>query len=153
MKSLATTKEIQSLTCRTTTLNQFLSRSTDKCMPLFKALKKGWRDKWDEECEAAFPDLLAYLTSPPQLSKRQLGEDLIIYLAMSNSVGGITSGILHIKSYPQCKDSLSENGKAHFGLLSFREKMKTLISSSPDNLHDKFPLRLILHSPMLLSNS
>ncbi|KAI5334640.1 hypothetical protein L3X38_024773 [Prunus dulcis] len=51
----------------------------------FKALKKGRRDKWDEECKAAFPDLIAYLTSPPQLAKPQLGEDLFIYLAMSNS--------------------------------------------------------------------
>ncbi|CAL8168583.1 unnamed protein product [Prunus armeniaca] len=68
MKSLATTKEIQSLTGRATALNQFLSRSTDKCKPFFKALKKGHKDKWDDECEVAFQNLKTYLTSPPLLS-------------------------------------------------------------------------------------
>ncbi|KAI5349530.1 hypothetical protein L3X38_002418 [Prunus dulcis] len=54
MKSPATTKEIQSLTGRAASLNRFLSRSTDKCRPFFKALKKGHMDKWDDECEVAF---------------------------------------------------------------------------------------------------
>ncbi|CAL9016033.1 unnamed protein product [Prunus brigantina] len=54
MKSPSTVKEIQSLMGRAAALNRFLSRSTDKCKPFFKALKKGQRDKWDEECEAAF---------------------------------------------------------------------------------------------------
>ncbi|CAL8091070.1 unnamed protein product [Prunus armeniaca] len=45
MKSPATTKEIQSLTGRAAALNRFLSRSTDKCRPFFKALKKGHKDK------------------------------------------------------------------------------------------------------------
>ncbi|BFG16937.1 hypothetical protein CerSpe_032110 [Prunus speciosa] len=45
MKSHSTVKEIQSLTGRAAALNRFLSRSTDKCRPFFKALKKGQRDK------------------------------------------------------------------------------------------------------------
>ncbi|KAI5342183.1 hypothetical protein L3X38_010058 [Prunus dulcis] len=86
MKSTATTKEIQSLTGRAAALNRFLSRSTDKCSPFFKALKKGHRDKWDDECEVACQNLKTYLTSPPLLSKRIPGEDLYIYLAVSDSV-------------------------------------------------------------------
>ncbi|VVA40962.1 PREDICTED: Retrovirus-related Pol poly from transposon, partial [Prunus dulcis] len=85
MKSPATTKEIQSLTGRAAALNRFLSRSTDKCRPFFKALKKGHRDKWDDECEVAFQNLKTYLTSPPLLSKPIPGEDLYIYLAVSDS--------------------------------------------------------------------
>ncbi|CAL9000702.1 unnamed protein product [Prunus brigantina] len=69
MKSLATMREIQSLMGITTTLNRFLSRSTYKCRPFFKALMKGQRDKWDEECEVAFQNLKTHLTSPPLLSK------------------------------------------------------------------------------------
>ncbi|KAI5351178.1 hypothetical protein L3X38_004069 [Prunus dulcis] len=80
------------------------------------------------------------------LLKHQPGEDLFIFLAMSNStvtsalireeLGGTTTWILRVKSYPRCKDSLSENGEAHFGPYSFREKVKTLLSSSQDNCHD-----------------
>ncbi|KAI5333080.1 hypothetical protein L3X38_023210 [Prunus dulcis] len=44
MKLPSTVKEIQSLTGRAAALNRFLSRSTDKCRPFFKALKKGQRD-------------------------------------------------------------------------------------------------------------
>ncbi|CAL8136493.1 unnamed protein product [Prunus armeniaca] len=85
MKSPTTTKEIPSLTGRVAALNRFLSRSTDKCMPFFKALKKGHKDKWDDECEVAFQNLKTYLTSPPLLSKPIPGEDLYIYLAVSDS--------------------------------------------------------------------
>ncbi|CAL8162505.1 unnamed protein product [Prunus armeniaca] len=51
MKLPSTMKEIQSLTVKAVTLNRFLSRSTEKFRPFFKALKKGQKDKWDEECE------------------------------------------------------------------------------------------------------
>ncbi|CAL9000514.1 unnamed protein product [Prunus brigantina] len=85
MKSPSTVKEIQSLTGRAAALNRFLSRSTDKYRPFFKALRKRQRDKWDEECEVAFQNLKTYLTSPPLLSKPIPGEDLFVYLAVSNS--------------------------------------------------------------------
>ncbi|CAL9018079.1 unnamed protein product [Prunus brigantina] len=85
MKSPSTVKEIQSLTGRAAALNRFLSKSTDKCRPFFKALKKGQKDKWDEECEVAFQNLKTYLTSPPLLSKPVPGEDLFVYLSVSNS--------------------------------------------------------------------
>ncbi|KAI5335574.1 hypothetical protein L3X38_025707 [Prunus dulcis] len=49
MKSPSTVKEIQSLKDRAAALNRFLSKSTDKCRPFFKALKNGQKDKWDEE--------------------------------------------------------------------------------------------------------
>ncbi|CAL2276653.1 unnamed protein product [Prunus armeniaca] len=78
MKLPSTVKEIQNLTGRAAALNRFLSKSTDKCIPFFKALKKGQKDKWDEECET-------YLTSPPLLSKPVPDEDLFVYLAVSNS--------------------------------------------------------------------
>ncbi|KAI5353189.1 hypothetical protein L3X38_006082 [Prunus dulcis] len=85
MKSPFIVKEIQSLTGRAATLNRFLSKSTDKCRPFFKALKKGQKDKWDEECEVALQSLTTYLTSPPLLSKPVPGEDLFMYQAVSNS--------------------------------------------------------------------
>ncbi|KAI5335445.1 hypothetical protein L3X38_025578 [Prunus dulcis] len=42
-------------------------------------------DKWDDECEVALQSLTIYLTSPPLLSKSVPGEDLFVYLAVSNS--------------------------------------------------------------------
>ena len=40
---------------------------------------------WTEECEKAFQELKMYLGSPLILSKPILGEDLYLYLAVSNS--------------------------------------------------------------------
>ncbi|KAI5310959.1 hypothetical protein L3X38_045482 [Prunus dulcis] len=88
MKSPATTKEIQSLTGKAAALNRFFSRSTDKCRPFFKALKKGHKGKWDDECEVDFQNLKTYLISPPLLSKPIPGEDLHIYLAYLGKVQG-----------------------------------------------------------------
>ncbi|XP_050125699.1 uncharacterized protein LOC126602934 [Malus sylvestris] len=85
MKSPTTLKEIQSLTGRAAALNHFLSRSTNRCKPFFKAIKRAQRDKWDEECEKAFQDLKNYLTPPPLLSKPEAAEDLYIYLAVSET--------------------------------------------------------------------
>jgi hypothetical protein len=42
------TKEIQRLMGRVAALNQFVSRSTDKCLPFFKILKKAFT--WTNEC-------------------------------------------------------------------------------------------------------
>jgi len=49
VKSQKTVKEVQSLTGKVTTLNRFISRATDKCMPFFKVLKKAFQ--WTDECE------------------------------------------------------------------------------------------------------
>ena len=53
-------KEVQSLIGKVATLNRFISRATDKCMPFFKVLKKAFQ--WTNECEEAFAKLKEYLT-------------------------------------------------------------------------------------------
>ena len=53
-------KEVQSLTRKVTTLNRFVSRVTDKCMPFFKVLKKAFQ--WTDKCEEALAKLKEYLT-------------------------------------------------------------------------------------------
>ena len=40
VKSPKTMKEVQSLVGKVATLNRFVSKATDKCMPFFKVLKK-----------------------------------------------------------------------------------------------------------------
>ncbi len=66
MQSPRTIKQLQQLTGRVVALNRFISRSTDKCLPFFKILKKAF--SWSEECEEAFKRLKEYLMNPPILS-------------------------------------------------------------------------------------
>ena len=42
--------------------------------------------EWMAECEQAFEDLKAYLSSPPLLSPLKLGEELFLYLVVSPAV-------------------------------------------------------------------
>ena len=78
-----TVKEIQSLNRKIAALNRFVSRATDRCLPFFRILRKSF--EWTDECQAAFNDLKAYLSSPPLLSPSVQGEELYLYLAVSHA--------------------------------------------------------------------
>ena len=47
--SSKTVKEVQKLTRRIATLNRFISKVTDKCLPFFKTLKRAFA--WIDKCE------------------------------------------------------------------------------------------------------
>ena len=81
MKPPQNVKEVQSLTIRVTALNRFVSKATDKCLPFFRVLRKAFA--WTDDCQRAFEDLKAYLTTAPLLSPSVLGEELYLYLAVT----------------------------------------------------------------------
>ena len=75
-----TVKVVQSLNSKIT-LNRFASRATNKCLPFFRILRKSF--EWMIECQQAFEDLNAYLSSPSLLSPSKPREELFLYLAVS----------------------------------------------------------------------
>ena len=81
MKPLRNIKEVQFLTGRVAALNRFVSKATDKCLSFFKVLKKAFEGT--DECQKAFQDLKAYLTTASLLSPSLLGEELYLYLEMT----------------------------------------------------------------------
>ena len=76
-----TVKAVQSLNGKVAALNKFVSKATDKCLPFF--LKKSF--KWTNECQKAFEDLKKYLSSPPLLSPSMPGEELYLYIVVSQA--------------------------------------------------------------------
>ena len=74
-------KEVQSLTGRVVALNRFVSKTTEKCLPFSKVLKKAL--EWTDECQKAFQDLKTYLTTAPLLRPSVPRKELYLYLAMS----------------------------------------------------------------------
>ena len=76
-----TVKEVQSLNSKVAALNRFVLRATDKCLSFFRTLKNSF--EWTTECQQAFEDLKAYLSSLPLLSPSKLGEALFLYLIVS----------------------------------------------------------------------
>ena len=76
-----TVKEMQSLNGKIAALNRFVSKAMDKCLPFFRILRKSF--EWMDECQRAFEDLKKYLSSPPLLSLSKPGEELYLYIAVS----------------------------------------------------------------------
>ena len=66
MTPLRNVKEVQSLNGKVAALNRFILRATNKCLPFFRMLKKSF--EWTAECQQAFEELKAYLSTPPLLS-------------------------------------------------------------------------------------
>ena len=97
MTSPKTIKEVQSLTRRVATLNRFVSKATDKCLPFFKTLKQAFQ--WINECEVAFQNLKEYLAKPPLSNLSVEGEYLFLYLAVSQTT--ICSALIREESKVQ----------------------------------------------------
>jgi hypothetical protein len=91
MASPKTLKDVQRLTGCLASLNRFIAKSTDKCAPFFRAIKKGKGLEWSTECEEAFQKLKEYLGRAPILSKPVVGETLYLYLSVTE--GGDKFGI------------------------------------------------------------
>ncbi|KAK0571195.1 hypothetical protein LWI29_012312 [Acer saccharum] len=108
MASPRTLKDVQRLTGCLASLNRFIAKSTDRCAPFFKAIKKGKRLEWNKECEAAFQKLKEYLGRAPILSKPMVGEILYLYLSVTEVA---TSSVL-IRMEEGIQRSVYYNSKA-----------------------------------------
>ena len=78
-------REVQRLTSRIAALNRFISRSTDKCLPVYDLLRGNKKFIWNERCKEAFEQLKRYLTTPPVLAKPDKGDTLYLYIAVSDA--------------------------------------------------------------------
>ena len=98
MSSPKMIKEVQSLTGKVATLNRFVSKATNKCLPFFKTLKQAF--VWTDECEAAFQELKCYLSNPPLLSPSKEGDNLFLYLAVSATA--VSAALIREEQRVQC---------------------------------------------------
>ena len=78
-------KEVQKLIDMTAALNQFISRSADRCRPFFILMNKWKGFEWTEECSLAFQQLKEYLSRPPIMSNPETDEVLFSYIAVAPS--------------------------------------------------------------------
>src|SRR5262249_47336376 len=83
-------QDLQSLAGRVAALGCFMSRSAERCLPFFKALRRKNTSvgqavdfEWTVECQASFDELKKYISSPPVLSKPVNGEVLYLYLSVT----------------------------------------------------------------------
>jgi len=150
-------KEVQRLTGRIAALNCFISRSTDKSLPLYQILKGNKEFLWDEKCEEAFRQLKAYLTTPPILSKPEADEKLYLYVSDSGHVVSVVliredrgeqKPIYYISKSmtdPETRYTMME--KLALAVVTSARKLCPYFQSHPIEVLSNQPLRTILHSP------
>jgi hypothetical protein len=87
-------KDVQKLTCRITSLNQFISKLAERSLPLFAILRGSTKVEWGVEQQKAFDDLKHYLKHLPTLLSPEQGQPLILYVSATHST---VSGALVIE--------------------------------------------------------
>ena len=85
MKPPTTKKGVQKLTSRLASLNRFISRSAEKCLPFFKALKGSGNLQWGEEQAKAFEALKTYIENLAIMSSLLEKAELLMYIATSGA--------------------------------------------------------------------
>uniref|UniRef100_A0A2N9HHU0 Uncharacterized protein n=1 Tax=Fagus sylvatica TaxID=28930 RepID=A0A2N9HHU0_FAGSY len=149
------TKEVQRLTGRIAALNRFMSRSTDKCLPFFKTLKKAF--EWTDECQQAFEELKKYLTEPPLLSPSKQGEELYLYLAVSPTA--VSSALIREEARRQlpvyytsralrgAEERYPPMEKLAFALVTAARKLRPYFQAHTIVLLTNHPLRKAMNKP------
>jgi hypothetical protein len=157
MPSPRTMKQLQQLTGRVAALNRFVSRSSDKCLPFFKVLKKAF--SWTEECEIAFGELKTYLANPPLLSRPVEGEILYLYLAVSQTA--VCSALVREESSQQrpvyfiskvlhgAEERYPRIEKLAYALVISARRLRPYFQAHAVLVLTEYPLRKILQKPNL----
>jgi hypothetical protein len=85
MEEPKTNKDIQKLNGRVTTLNRIISRSAERSLPFFKALKGKGKIEWGPEQSKAFAELKEYIEKMVILLPPLPSEPLFLYVAASKA--------------------------------------------------------------------
>lgn len=150
---------MQKLTGQIAALSRFISLSSDRCHKFFGVLKKDQGLQWNEEYVEALRNLKAYMSSPPLLVKPNLGEPLLVYLAVSEVTvsavlvrenKGTQSPIYYIsKTLVDDETRYPHLERLALALVVASRKLRPYFQCHPIRVVTTFPLRSILHKPEL----
>ena len=150
-----TVKAVQSLNGKVATLNRFVSKAMDKCLPFFRVLKKSF--EWMDECQKAFEDLKKYLSSPPLLSPSMPREELYLYIAVSQAAistalvrdeGGSQRPFYFIsRAFRGAEERYPRMEKLAFALITTAWKLKPYFQAHTIVVLTKQLLKRVMSSP------
>jgi len=91
MKVSENIKDVLKLIGRLAALNRFISKSAERSLPIFQALKGTKRDfSWGLSQQHAFEEIKSYLSNPNTLTTPTLGAELLLYvLAIESAVSAV----------------------------------------------------------------
>ncbi|KAK0597522.1 hypothetical protein LWI29_026173 [Acer saccharum] len=137
-----TLKDGQRLTGCLASLNRFIAKSTDKCAPFFRAIKKGKWLKWSKECETAFQKLKGYLGRAPILSK-----PISVLIRLEE---GVQRPVYYTsKALLPVETRYSPAEKIALALITVARKLRPYFQAHTIEVYTDCPLKLILQKPKL----
>jgi hypothetical protein len=155
MQPPRTTKQLQQLTGRIVALNRFISRSTDKCLPFFKILKKAF--VWDSQCDEAFENMKKYLMNSQLLSRPVEGEIRYLYLAVSTPAvssalvreeAGVQRPVYFIsKALRGVEERYPRIEKLAFALVISARKLRPYFQAHAIRVLTEYPIKNVLQKP------
>ena len=77
-------KEVQKLTGRIAALNRFISKSAERSLPFFQALRGGKNFEWGSKQSEVFHNLKEYLANSLVVSVPESDSHLLLYVAASD---------------------------------------------------------------------
>ncbi|GAA0154604.1 hypothetical protein LIER_43282 [Lithospermum erythrorhizon] len=154
-------KEVQKLTRCLAALNRFISKLGERILRFLNNLRCMSKENfsWDEDSKEAFEELKRYLGSPQLLSRPEVGEQLQLYLTISDvavssvilrEVEGVQKPIYyvsHVLRYAEERYPIID--KAAFTLVISTRKLKAYFESHPIQVVTNQPLKRVLSSPSL----
>ncbi|XP_072078092.1 uncharacterized protein [Arachis hypogaea] len=117
MASPRTMKEVQQLAGRVAALSRFLPAVSSRSYCFFQTISKNKKFEWTDECETAFTELKAILSSPP--------------------VKNTTASILRQQSHATNRTKISENRTDGLGTNDNSKKTQALFPKPHNNCKNK----------------
>ncbi|KAL2226893.1 UNVERIFIED_CONTAM: Retrovirus-related Pol polyprotein from transposon [Sesamum indicum] len=137
--------------------DKFISRSADKSLPFFKILRRPKNFEWNEECKKALQELKEYLTTPPLLANPKEGEELLLYLGVSENAvslvlvreeGGQQNPIYYVSKMLQGAElRYTEMEKLALALVVTARKLRPYFQSHRVIVLTNYPLKHIMSRP------
>jgi hypothetical protein len=105
-QSLRKSNESQRQTGRVATLNHFVSRSTNKCLPFFKVLRKVF--EWSTDCEGGLPRIEGLSQQPSTAQPHGNMGVLYLYLVTSPTTVSLAEFVAMFTLYKEGKGGKQE---------------------------------------------
>nr|XP_017245120.1 PREDICTED: uncharacterized protein LOC108216789 [Daucus carota subsp. sativus] len=157
LTSPSNVKEVQKLTGRVAALNRFISRSSDRCRMFYDVLRKNKGFEWTPEHEEALMALKKYLTTPPLLAKPVPGEELYLYLSVTEhavssvlvkQVDNTQFPVYYVsKSLIDTETRYTPLEKLILALAMTSTKLRHYFETHKIRVMTNFPLRMVLSKP------
>ncbi|KAK3040487.1 hypothetical protein RJ639_028772 [Escallonia herrerae] len=157
MTSTKTVKQVQELTGRVVALGRFITRSAERCLPFFKAIRKAKNFVWTDDCQKSFEEHKTYLSSLPLLSKLLPREHLFLYLSVTEVAAsgvlvreedGVQKPIYYVSKVLQDVETrYSKIDKIALALIILARRLRLYFQSHTIIILTDQPLRKVLLSP------